>query len=147
MSLPQPQPLDPQIARVLGRFPEVAAAWVFGSEARGQARPDSDLDIGLVFRQRGATALDHDRALRTMAAQLEAVVPGRAIDLVVLESQGPIFCHRVLSEGRRVYDADPQRRIDFESETYVRYFDFRPTYELANQHALAGFRDWFESRR
>lgn len=147
MTEPSPSALDRGIAAVLSGFPEVAAAWLFGSEARGQAGSDSDVDIGLVFRERGATALDHDEALLTIAARLEAVAPGRRIDLVVLEPQGPIFCHRVLSEGRLVYDADPERRIDFESDTYVRYFDFRPTYELAARHALEGFQQWLEGRR
>jgi len=100
-----------------------------------------------VFRERGATALDHYWDLLTIAARLEAVAPGRPIDLVVLEPQGPIFCHRVLSEGRLVYDADPDRRVDFESDTYVRYFDFLPTYELAAKHALEGFRQRLEQRR
>jgi uncharacterized protein len=147
MTPAEPSPLDRRIAEVRSGFPEVAAAWLFGSEARGTARPDSDVDIGLVFRERGATALDHDQALLIIAARLEAVTPGRPIDLVVLEPQGPIFFHRVLSEGRLVYDADPERRIDFESSTYVRYFDFRPTYELAARHALDGFRQWLEERR
>lgn len=147
MSSEPPSTLDRGIAEVLSDFPEIAAAWLFGSEARGEARPDSDLDIGLVFRERGATALDHDRDLLTIAARLEALVPGRPIDLVVLEPQGPIFCHRVLSHGRLVYDADPDRRVDFESDTYVRYFDFRPTYELAAKHALEGFKQWLEGRR
>lgn len=139
--------LDDAVAAVLSDFPEIAAAWVFGSEARGEPKPDSDVDIGLVFRRRGTTALDHHRDLRTIAARLEAATSGRLIDLVVLEPQGPVFCHRVLSEGRLVYDADPERRIDFESETYVRYFDFRPTWELANRHALDGFREWLDGRR
>lgn len=143
----EPSALDHGIAAVLRDFPEVAAAWLFGSEARGEARPDSDLDIGLVFRKRGATALDHYWDLLTMAARLEAVAPDRIIDLVVLEPQGPIFCHRVLSEGRLVYDADFERRVDFESDTYVRYFDFRPTYEIAAQHALEGFKQRLEDRR
>jgi uncharacterized protein len=131
----------------MAHHPDVAAAWLFGSEARGEAGPSSDVDIGLLFRRRGATAATQDRDLRAMAAHLEPFAPGRPIDLVVLEPQGPIFCHRVLSEGRLVYDADPDRRVDFESDTFVRYADFRPTYELAMRHALDGMRDWLERRR
>lgn len=63
--------------------------------------------------------------------------------LVLLEAQGPIFQHRVLSEGRLVLDADRSRRIDFESDAYVRYFDFLPTYELAQDQALRGFQRRF----
>lgn len=141
------QVLDDQIAEVLREFPEVATAWVFGSEARGDARPDSDLDVALLLRERGKTAADAYLLLGRIAANLERVVPGRQIDIVLIASEGPIFQHRVLSEGRRVLDADPALRIDFESDTYVRYFDFRPTYELARRHAASGFRAWFGERR
>ena len=141
------EPLDRALSRVLEAYPEVVAAWLFGSVARGEARPDSDLDLGIVLRRRGDTALDHHRRLRALAADLETVSEGRTIDLVVLESQGPIFCHRVLSEGRLVHDADRERRIDFESDTHVRYFDFLPTWRIAAGVALDGFRDWLQARR
>ncbi len=140
-------PLADAIARILEKHPEIAAAWLFGSEARGEARAGSDLDIALLLRARGKTALDCHRLLGLLAAELESVAPGRPIDLVLLEPQGPVFCHRVLSEGSLVYDADPDRRIDFESDTYVRYFDFRPTYELALRQVGAGMREWLEGRR
>jgi hypothetical protein len=58
------------------------------------------------------------------------------VDIVLLESQGPIFCHKVLEEGKLIYEADAERRVDFVSETCVRYFDFLPTYELASSAAL-----------
>lgn len=139
--------LDRALAGLFGEFPEVAAAWVFGSEARGEARPDSDLDLGILLRSRGKTALDVYRDLSSIAARVEQVTSGRKVDVVLLEPQGPIFCHRVLREGRLVYDVDPERRIDFESETYVRYFDYLPTYEIAARNAVAGMREWLERRR
>jgi uncharacterized protein len=138
-------PIDEAIGDVLRGFPEVAAAWLFGSEARGQARPDSDVDIALLLHDRRLRALDRVQELGRLAAQLERVAPGRRIDLVLLEAQGPVFQHRVLSEGRLVLDADRSRRIDFESDAYVRYFDFLPTYELAQKNALAGFERRFAS--
>lgn len=133
------------ISEVLRRFPEISAAWLFGSVARGEARLDSDLDVALLFRTRGATVLDNYELLGRIAAQLEAVAPGRLIDLVSIEAQGPVFQHRILSEGRLVHDVDPPRRVDFESDVYVRYFDFAPIHERAKRFAVAGFVNWLES--
>ncbi len=48
---------------ILALCDEIAAVYLFGSVARGDARPDSNLDLGIVFRRRGATALDHLTAL------------------------------------------------------------------------------------
>lgn len=139
--------LDRSIAAVLSRYPELACAWLFGSVARGDDGPASDLDVGLVFRRRGATARDHYRLLGDLASRLEESSGGRPVDLVVLEAQGPIFCHRVLSEGRLVYDADPDRRADFVSDTISRYLDFRPTWERMSRGHVAAISDWLEGRR
>jgi len=84
--------------------------------------------------------------LGSIAAELEQVAPGRRIDLILIEAQGSVFQHRALAEGRLVYDLDPARRVDFESEAHVRYFDFLPTHQLAERHALSGFRNRFEGR-
>lgn len=138
--------IDQALATELCAFPEVAAAWLFGSEARNEARADSDVDIALLLQDRRAKASDAYLLLGRIAATLERATPGRAIDLVLIESQGPAFQHRVLSEGRLVYDADRERRVDFESDAYVRYFDFRPTEQLAERHALDGFQNWLSSK-
>ncbi|MBI4612478.1 MAG: nucleotidyltransferase domain-containing protein [Planctomycetes bacterium] len=122
-----------ELPRVLGRFPEIAAVYLFGSVARGNARPDSDVDLGIVFRRRGETALDHYRLLGDLASRLEAFFPDRTVDLVVLESQGPLFCRQALQGARLVHEADPDRRIDFESATHIRAFDMLPTWEFARR--------------
>jgi len=139
--------LDAAIAQILERFPEISAAWLFGSEARGEARPDSDLDIALLFARRGTTALDVYELLGRLAAHLESLVPGRRIDLVLLEQQAPVFQHQMLREGRLVYDRDPRRRVDFESDAMVRYFDFEPLHRAAQRRAAVGLENWLEARR
>ena len=136
-----------RVGPVLGDFPEIAAAWLFGSFARGTATLASDVDVAVLLAKRSDRFLDHERRLRALAARLEAATGGRDIDLVVLGSQGPIFCHRVLAEGRLVHDADRERRFDFESYIYTRYFDFQPTYRIAAESAVEGLKHWLDSRR
>jgi predicted nucleotidyltransferase len=139
--------LDRAIGSVLGKFPEIAAAWLFGSEARGDARPTSDIDVALLFEQRGTTAFEVYELLGRIAAQLESVAPGRRIDLVLVEQQGPIFQHQVLEEGRLIHDANPRRRVDFESDAMVRFFDFEPLYRQVSRYAKSGLENWFEAHR
>lgn len=126
--------------------PEIAAVYLFGSVARGDARADSDLDLGLVFSRRHETALDRQQLIARLAYEIGKHTARERVDLVVLEPQGPIFCHRVLCEGRLIYEGDRDRRIDFESETLVRAFDFRPTYELATRGKERALRDWLAKR-
>lgn len=79
------------LAHILAGYPEIAGAYLFGSAARGELRPDSDVDLGLVLKDRHTTALDCYRMLGDLASRLEALTSGRPVDLVVLDPQGPMF--------------------------------------------------------
>lgn len=125
---------------ILVRYPEIAAAWVFGSAARQELRADSDIDIGLLLRTKGETAEDHYEMLGDLAARLESVTAPHPIDVVLLEPQGPIFAHEALCDGKLICEPDPERRIQFEADTVARAIDFRPTYELALSGQAHGLR-------
>jgi predicted nucleotidyltransferase len=138
--------LSPRLSSILTRYDEVAAAYLFGSCARGTASATSDVDLGLLL-VKGHRIDDLALTLGDLGAQLDRLVAPRHVDLVVLDTQGPAFCHQVLVEGLVVHEADRDRRIDFESETIVRALDFRPTLELATRGYVQGFRSWLRSYR
>ncbi|MCZ7679731.1 MAG: nucleotidyltransferase domain-containing protein [Sandaracinaceae bacterium] len=103
--------LPSEIGRTIATNPRVAAAWVFGSVARGDAGAESDLDVAVLLR--GPEEPDDVRSLYGLAAALERFSPSGLVDIVVLGRQGPVFRHRVLAEGALVYDGDPEARMDF----------------------------------
>ena len=110
--------LDPQTWRAaLAGFPAVAAAWVFGSQAREGARPDSDLDVGILF----AAAPAFDDLLRLRAC-LQIALRFEAIDLVVLNNASPILRFEAVS-GLSVFVHDPDKAAAFVSLTAREYED------------------------
>lgn len=127
-------------------IPEVAVAYIFGSVVRGQATTESDLDVGIVYRDREGGARVHERVVDRLAFEIGRATRFERVDVVELEGQGPIFGHTVLLEGKRVYVADEARRIDFETETVSRAIDFRPTYEIATQGKIKALRRWLKER-
>lgn len=132
-------------AALLRTVPGVAAAWLFGSVARGQARADSDVDLAILF-----TGPDREGQRTDLLAQLGAQFESiwqRPCDVVELWHQGPLFRHSVLAEGALLCDLDPERRIDFEARTTSEYLDFLPTWRLASEHAIDGMLEWLGSRR
>ncbi len=131
---------------IFREVPRIAAVYLFGSVLRGTDTEGSDLDLGLLL-DRDEPDDEHDRFLGDLAARLEAAGGGRPIDLVVLNFQGPVFCHEVILEGRLIYEGDRERRIDFESDAIVRALDFRPTLEIATRGYLPAFRRWLRSYR
>ncbi len=136
--------LPSDIGRTIATNPRVAAAWVFGSVARGDAGAESDLDVAVLLR---GPEEPHDvRALYGLAAALERFSPSGLVDIVVLGRQGPVFRHRVLAEGALVYDGDPEARMDFEERTIREYLDWKPTHDIAMRSTFAGLRDRFAAR-
>lgn len=128
-----------EMRAALARYPGVAAAYVFGSVARGDADASSDLDVAVLLRE--GERSDDVASLETLAANLEPFSPSGRVDLVVLGAQGSVFRHRVLREAVLVYDADPARRIDFEARTIIEYLDWKPTHDIAMASVFEGLRD------
>ena len=84
-----------KICGVLARFPAVEKAVLYGSRARGDAEPDSDVDVAIVVRD--ATADTRDRIYREVAdVELETLVP---LSTVVFSADD---FHRLLEGERRI---------------------------------------------
>src|SRR5205085_403877 len=81
---------------------DVAAAYLFGSVARGEGRPASDVDVAVLYRDTPPPTLD-GLHLETEGA-LEDLL-GRPVQLVVLNSAPPDLVHRVLRDGRLVHES------------------------------------------
>lgn len=118
--------LDEAVSAVLQDQPGIAAAYLFGSTARGDARPGSDIDVAVLFRQKPAARLDGPRFV--LEGDLERRL-GRPVDLVVLNEAPVDLRIRVLRDGRLILDSDPSARIAFEVRTRNEAFDLAPILE------------------
>jgi len=93
------------IQRLVASEPEIRALGVerlalFGSVLRGDARPDSDVDLLVQFTE-GAKTFDHFLALCDL---LEARL-GRSVELVTTEALSPFLGPRILAEAQDVLRA------------------------------------------
>lgn len=89
--------MDPEIRTmldILDRRFGVVCLWLFGSKAAGRERPDSDLDLACLFRDR-----PEPEELLEIRAEAEALV-GRPVDVVDLDEASPILAWQVLKHGR-----------------------------------------------
>jgi len=102
---------------------EIVAAYLFGSYAKGHARSDSDIDIGLLLSDNsnvGAMYPIH------IAGQLENMTgTKREMDVRILNNGTLRFLHQVL-KGKLLFCRDDKKRIDFETSTINSYLDFKP---------------------
>ncbi len=112
----------------------MVAVYLFGSEARGEASPKSDIDLGVLLRE-AAPATLAGREL-DLAGDLESAL-GESVDLVILNDCPVDLVARVLRDGRLLLDRDRSARIQFEVDTRNRYFDLLPHLRRYRAAALA----------
>ena len=116
--------LAQEIAHVFAaRNEDAAAVYLFGSVARGEDRPDSDVDVAVLYGKPVEAGLAGLKL--ALAGDLEARL-GRRVDLVVLDSQPPDLVHRVLRDGLIVLENNRSTRIRFEVNARNAYFDVLP---------------------
>ena len=114
-----------RVARALAAREEVLDAYVFGSRARGKARPDSDLDIAVYVDE--ARACDGVWGYRAeLATALMSALGTNDVDVVVLNRAPILLYHRVLRDGVRVLSRDLRATTTRTGQALSRYFDFLP---------------------
>lgn len=90
---------EERLADICDRY-GIAKLEVFGSQARGTARPDSDIDV--LYTLRPGSKLGWE--IEQLADELSALF-GRKVDLISLRSLHPLLQPSVLAEARLVYAA------------------------------------------
>ena len=114
-----------RLASALEARDEVLEAYLFGSRARGRARPRSDVDVAVyidegrardgVWGYRAQLSTELMRALRT-----------DDVDVVVLNRAPILLYHRVLRDGVRLFSRDLRATTTRAGRALSRYFDFLP---------------------
>jgi predicted nucleotidyltransferase len=110
------------------------AAYLYGSVARGQARPDSDVDMGVLFATDPPATLDAPQFAIEAALERLLATP---VQVVALNRAPADLVHRVLRDGRLVLDRDRAARIRFEVRSRNEYFDMEPIRRMYRRHPPA----------
>jgi predicted nucleotidyltransferase len=112
--------ITPDIPLVLGaHVPALAAIYLFGSQARGDARADSDLDLAILADQPVSP-----EALAAARDAMEAAV-GRDVDLIDLARASTVLVRQVLIDGRRLAAPNPLTADLFEVRSFRDYEDLK----------------------
>jgi len=107
--------------------PEVRTAYLFGSVARGEEGPTSDVDVAVVFDPgRVPDESTRWRKRLELTADLVDALDRNDVDVVDLEAASPLVAHRVVRDGIVVKDSAAERRIEREERIFHRYVDTKP---------------------
>nr|AFK83598.1 nucleotidyltransferase [uncultured bacterium] len=103
--------------------PGVAAAYLFGSVARGTSGPTSDVDVAVLLERppsAGLAGLPLD-----LEGDLERLL-GVPAQVVVLNRAPVDLAHRILRDGKLLVDRNSSVRIAFEVRARNEFFDLKP---------------------
>jgi len=117
--------LEDTLRAVLLRRPEVQEAYLFGSQARGDAAAHSDVDVAVYIApaevKAGPFGYDAD-----LGAELMSALGRNDVDVVVLNEAPPMLYHRVLRDGVRLFSRDELATARREGYAVSRYCDWVP---------------------
>ncbi|HEY6877097.1 MAG TPA: nucleotidyltransferase domain-containing protein [Polyangiales bacterium] len=137
------QELSAAIARALTPLPEVRAALLFGSRARGRARANSDIDVAVLLDPALAPSDARARLVRLLDA-LNSELAADLVDLVILNDAPPALAFQVLKYGLVAFERDRVDLHRFRVRTYSLHADYEPVErffrEVTQKRVLGGGR-------
>ncbi len=105
---------EEQLAQIVGEFPSVIAAYLFGSVVRGDADHFSDLDVAVLLED-DLTKENRGEIVGRLLNALFGVVGQDKADVVDLK-EAPIWFQKVvIKTGKLFYERDPVARMNYET--------------------------------
>ena len=135
-----------RLANALEGREESLEAYLFGSRARRQAQPHSDIDVAVYIDEECA----HDGAWgyqSQLTTDLMVALGTNEVDVVVLNRASILLYHRVLRDGVRFLSRDLRATTNRAGQALSRYFDFLPQLEKMDRARRYAARAGNEVRR
>ncbi len=109
-----------RLRQVAASWPEIRLAVLFGSAARGEARPSSDVDLGLILEPYSAALLFRVEAALGRAA-------GRPVHVILLDGASPLLRFEVSRDGVLLREREEGFWTGFKARAMVDWWDWAPT--------------------
>ena len=124
-----------RISQIVGNFPDVEVAYVFGSFL--ERRDFRDIDVALLVSEK----LSSYNALKLamhIGSELDfGIKIGHDFDVRVLNNAHPEFQYEVVKTGVAVFSRDEQERFDYEADVISTYLDLKEMYDFFDREYLA----------
>lgn len=124
----------------------IKLTYLFGSQAKHQAGPLSDIDIGILIDPALCDSERHSVWKQAFVALVKALHTDE-IDLVDLSCAPPALIRSIVDNGRLVLDRDPVLRVGFVRDSIINYLDTKPLREELSRGLTRRLEDGSFGRR
>lgn len=105
------------IAKIIAKYPQVIAIYLFGSFAQNNYTKDSDVDLAvLLLKKADAVELWH------LAQEISNAV-GRDVDLIDLMTATTVFQWEIIHSGKIIYVQDQEQEDRFADKVFKMYIE------------------------
>lgn len=126
--------IEKKLAGFLSDYPEIAFAYLFGSQATGKATMKSDVDIAFFFNENQQPDMDQ---LLQIEDRITSLLK-QEIDILVLNNATPVIRMQVLKKGKRIFENVHQSFIRFFIKTVNEYDDLKRVRQVNERNILKG---------
>ncbi|GAC1538023.1 MAG: nucleotidyltransferase domain-containing protein [Polyangiales bacterium] len=113
-----------RVGAALERRGDVLEGYVFGSVARDDAQPHSDVDVAVFLDPSKPATSGSFGVDAEIATDLIEALGRNDVDVVLLAKASPLLYHRVLRDGVRVFSRDLVATTTREGRALSRWFDW-----------------------
>lgn len=126
---------------IFREYPYIAAAYLFGSHAKGTAGPMSDVDIALLLNDDAPRGIELIHEEGRIADRIQRILGLKAeVDVIALNGKNLVFQHNVLRTGKLIYESDKDIRVRFTARVISEFCDFEPRLRYMEKFQFAGWR-------
>lgn len=133
---PELRPYQPALEDYFAALDGVGLAVLYGSKARGQAGPLSDVDVAVLLDRSFDPERYFDRRLEIIGG-LMSLLNTNKVDVIILNQASLALQYRVVRDGIVLYCRNHDRLIQFAAQTVSEYLDFKPVIERHERAILA----------
>ena len=126
------------LPRLLADHP-VGLAYLYGSTVSGFTHPFSDVDIALIVDE-PISSRERRHLLLRLPVDLADSCDIRNADVRIINDAPLVFRGNVVTEGIVVYARNDDERVEFETSTRLRYFDYLPIHRQLQDAFFADVR-------